>query len=117
HTDYSRILRELKVNRVAEGMITKVDDLTRLLDGVVNAEFRVAEEAQREFQKSLEGKKMDSALRKDAREKLDLLIAKIEEIIGRMGELTTINNLITTLREIEVKQRDNVTLLIYLRRR
>ena len=48
HSEYKRILKELKANRVQSGMINKVaDKIVEPLDGAINQEFVRTDEAMR----------------------------------------------------------------------
>lgn len=117
HTDYRRIVREEEVNRVTKEKIDKERNIVRLLDLALNQEFPRAEEMQRELQKSLEGKKNDTKVSGEARDRLDQLIARLQEVMDSMDKLTDINKLITMIKGIEEEQRDNKALLVALRKR
>jgi hypothetical protein len=117
HHDYRKIVREEEVNRIKKEKIDKERNIVRLLDLALNQEFVKAEEAQRDFQKSLEGKRKDEKLVAQAKDRLDDLIRRLQEVMEGMDRLTDINKLITLLKGIEEEQRDNVTLLITLRER
>jgi hypothetical protein len=117
HTDYRRIVREEEVNRVTKEKIDKERNIVRLLDMALNQEFPRAEEMQREFQKSLESKQNDTKVSGNARDRLDALIARLQEVMDSMDKLTDINKLITMIKGIEEEQRDNKALLIALKKR
>jgi hypothetical protein len=117
YTDYRRILKELKANQVRPGMINKVNDkICEPLEAAINVDFVQADEAIREFQKKLDEKVASEEAAKQAREalqklgvptreRLDKLIARLSDILDNMGDITTINKLITTLLAIEKKER------------
>ena len=63
HADYSRIVREEKINRVTPAMIDKVERIANLLDAPCAAtSARPREDFDSTFQKALEGKKTDKML-------------------------------------------------------
>src|SRR4029077_7846550 len=95
--DFKRIIREEEVNRIPAGRIDKERSVAQLLDLALNQEFVKAEEAQREFQKVLEGKKTDKKLAGDARERLDELVRRMEDILSRLDKLIDIGILIKKL--------------------
>jgi hypothetical protein len=117
YTDYRRIVREEEVNRVTKEKIDKERNIVRLLDLALNQEFPRAEEMQREFQKSLESKQNDTKISGNARDRLDALIARLQEVMDSMDKLTDINKLITMIKGIEEEQGVNKALLIALKRR
>lgn len=117
YTDFLRILREEKMNRVSTEMVRKVDGIIGLLEQAVTQDFVRAEEASRDFQKSLEGMQTDPKLAKDAQARLSELIARIEAVLDRMGKLKGLNDLIVTLTNIEKEQRDVGGILDYLKKR
>ncbi len=105
--DYGRLLREMELNRVRPKLIEKVKgDIVFPLESALRGEFVRAEEALEGYRKELEAaKKPDAAASKKA---LDELIAKLGRVMDAMGEVTTINKLITTLREIEKGQDQDI---------
>lgn len=102
-SEYSRILRELELNRVTAKFVEKVKgEICLPLESALRGEFVAAEEALEKYHKELDaGRKPDPAA---ARAALDRLIAKLERVMAAMGEMTTLNKLITTLQEIEKAQ-------------
>jgi hypothetical protein len=105
YTDYSRILNELIVNRVQPGWITRVGDkICKPLDGALNGEFVRAEEAQRDFRRGLEARKPDTKALLLAQTRLQELIDHLGLVLDQMGEITTLNRLIVTLRALEDEQ-------------
>jgi hypothetical protein len=113
HTDFKRIIREEEVNRINPNRIDKERHVAKLLDLVLNQEFVRAEDAQRDFQKALDAKKTDKKLAAEAREKLEELIRRVDEILGSMDQLVNIGLLVKKLQKIEETQRDNVALFRY----
>lgn len=105
-SDYSRILRELRLNRVSSKFIEKIGgEICLPLESCLKGEFAQAEEALEEYRKQLEAnRRPEAALEGSVRQRLDRLIARLSDIMAAMGEITTLNKLITTLREIEKGQ-------------
>jgi hypothetical protein len=107
YLDYSRILKELKANRVRPQIIDKVENnICAQLDGTINLEFVQAEEALKAFHKTLEAKKVDLPAANLAKEKMDNLIDRLTRVLDAMGDITTINKLIAQLTEIEKGERN-----------
>lgn len=101
-SDYRRILNELKCNRVSSGMINKVNEkICDPLDIAGREDFPRAEESAREFQKTLDAKNRDAKTGTAAMENLQRLIDRLSNVLDAMADVTTINNLITKLVEIE----------------
>jgi hypothetical protein len=115
-SDFQRILKELRTNRVKEEMIGKVVKIITPLDVAVNEKFTAAEEAEREFQRDLERGNFNPQLARQSQERLAELIAKLEEALDAMGELININKLIVTLTALEKDQRENILVLDRLRK-
>jgi hypothetical protein len=105
-TDYSRILRELELNRAAAKIIEKVKvEICTPLDSALKVEFVNAEESLEAYRKELEaGRRPDATMTNRAKTRLDQLIEKLSQVLASMGDVTTINKLITALREIEKGQ-------------
>ncbi len=102
-SEYTRILRELELNRVSSQFIEKVKgEICLPLDSCLKGEFAQAEESSEEYRKQLEGNRRPDAAQVKLR--LDRLIAKLNQIMAAMGEVTTLNKLIASLREIEKGQ-------------
>jgi SPX domain protein involved in polyphosphate accumulation len=107
YTDYRRILKELKANRVQGGMINKVNDrICEPLDAAINGEYVQADEALRELQKRLDAKEKDQAGPDQARKSLDQLINRLNGVLEAMADVTTINKLIEMLTKIEKGERE-----------
>lgn len=105
HSEYQRILKELKANRVQSGMINKVaDKIVEPLDGAINQEFVRTDESFREFHKTLDGKKMDMPAADKARAELTQLIEKLDGVLSAMLDVMTINDLIKKLIAIETDE-------------
>jgi hypothetical protein len=106
HTDYRRILKELEYNQVQRGIISRVrNNICEPLEAVIGREFVDADERLRELQKSLEERKTEPKQTTQAREALDRLIDRLARVLDAMGDVTTINNLIAQLVEIEKSER------------
>ncbi|MBY0523355.1 MAG: hypothetical protein K2R98_08145 [Gemmataceae bacterium] len=123
-TDYTRILKEMKTNRIQKEMVNKVDKIVKLCDGALNLEYPRAEEAQRELQRALDKAEKDPeaakavpGLVKVSQDRMNELIAKLDEIIEAMGDITKINDVIVMLQKIEEEQRGNVEILKYLEKK
>lgn len=108
--DYSRIARELELNRVAKKIIEKVKlEICIPLESALKVEFIQTEEALESYRKELEGsRRPDLATTTQCKRHLDRLIEKLEQVLGAMGDVTTINKLITALREIEKGQEQSI---------
>ncbi|MFL5330391.1 MAG: hypothetical protein ACJ8C4_15930 [Gemmataceae bacterium] len=104
--DYSRVLRELELNRVSPKLIAKVrGEICMPLEGALKVEFVSTTEAIDAFRRELEAARKPTAdMTQDAKARLTKLIDKLVEVMNAMGEVTTINKLIATLREIEKGQ-------------
>lgn len=108
--DYSRLLRELKLNRVSPRLITKVEgEICMPLEAILKGEFVRAEEATEAYRKELDsGRRPGPAPTGLARQRLDELIRRLDQVMAAMGEVTTINKLVATLREIEKQQEESI---------
>jgi hypothetical protein len=105
HSEYKRILKELRANRVQSGMVSKVaDKIVEPLDSAINQEFVRTDESLREFHKTLDGKKADMPSADKARAELTQLIDKLDAVLGAMADVMTINDLIRRLVDIEAKE-------------
>jgi hypothetical protein len=109
-TDYSRLLREMELNRVMPKLVEKVKGEIKLpLEGALAVEFVKAEEAQDAYRKTLEsGRKPDEAATQHVQQTMDQLIDRLARVMDAMGDVTTINKLITKLREIEKGQQESI---------
>jgi len=107
---YSVILREMELNRVMPRLVEKVKtEIVTPLEGALRVEFTHAEEATEAYRKELEaGRKPEAKATAEAQQRLDQLIERLTRIMDAMGEVTTINKLITALREIEKGQEQEV---------
>jgi hypothetical protein len=105
HSEYKRILKELRANRVQSGMIGKVSDkIVEPLDGAINQEFVRTDEALREFHKTLDGKKADMPAADKTRAELTQLIDRLQGVLDAMADVMTINDLIKRLLQIETDE-------------
>jgi hypothetical protein len=116
HSEYKRILKELKANRVQSGMINKVSDkIVDPLEGAINQEFVRTDEALRDFHKTLDSKKADLPAADKARAELTQLIDRLDAVLSAMLDVMTINDLIRQLVNIEsqeVKEIDRLKILL-----
>jgi hypothetical protein len=102
NTDYLRILKELKTNRVQAGIIAKVNDkICEPLDAAINGDFPPADESMRELQKKLDAKTNDPAALALAREQLDKVINRLNGVLDAMADVATINKIIEALVKIK----------------
>jgi hypothetical protein len=107
--DYKRILKELRANRVQAGMINKVNDkIVEPLDAAINLDFVRTDEALREFQKTLDAKKMDTQAADLARAELDKLIDRLDGVLNAMSDVMTIVALIRRLSEIDTAEQKEI---------
>jgi hypothetical protein len=113
-TDYTRLLREMELNRVNPKLVEKVNvEIVSPLDGALRQEFVKADEAQDVYRKTLESsRKPDAAATQQVQQSMDLLIDRLSRVMDAMGEVTTINKLITKLREIEKGQQDDIARIL-----
>jgi hypothetical protein len=115
HSEYKRILKELRANRVQAGMINKVaDKIVEPLDGAINQEFVRTDESLREFHKTLDGKKADLPAADKARAELTQLIDRLEGVLSAMADVMTINDLIRRLVAIEAEEVKEIQRLRFL---
>lgn len=106
HTDYRRILRELQANRVQPGIINRVArNICDPLELAIGQEFVRSEEALRAFHKTLEARQVEKPAVDLARKRYDELIDRLDRVLEAMGDVTTINKLISLLVEIEKGER------------
>jgi hypothetical protein len=109
-TDYQRILKELKTNRVDTKMVERVEKgIVQPLAEVKDVEFDAAAKANANFRKALDDRETDllprlATARKagaEAKKQLRELIDAIRKVIDNMQGLTDVNKLIKMLRAIE----------------
>ncbi|GIW80362.1 MAG: hypothetical protein KatS3mg105_2169 [Gemmatales bacterium] len=101
-SDYHRILRELKVNRVKRGMIERVENgVCQPLNTVMSEDFPDVQDALGDLVKALRNKKPQTKLVKSALVEYDQLLARLREILANMAQITDINRLIAQLVELE----------------
>jgi hypothetical protein len=100
----------MELNRVMPTLVEKVKTLIVVpLESALRSEFVRAEEATEAYRKELEaGRKPDEKATHEGQQRLAELIDKLSRVMDAMGEVTTINKLITALREIEKGQEDEV---------
>ncbi len=113
-TDYTRLLREMELNRVMPKLVEKVKgEIVLPLDGALHLEFVKAEEAQDAYRKILEsGRKPDAAATQQVQQTLDQLIDRLTRVMDAMGDVTTINKIIAKLREIEKAQEEDIARIL-----
>ncbi len=105
--DYRRILKELRANQVQTGMISKVSDkICEPLDIAINSDFVQSDEAMRDFHKKLEAATSDAKAAEAAKQRLQQVITRLSDVLSAMGDVTTINKLITALVQIEKRERE-----------
>jgi hypothetical protein len=100
HTDFRRIIRELRANRVRADMIDRVEkSVCGPLDEALRREFPRSAKALAELCKRLEGDNTDQA-RKDgaaADVQLDALVSRVGELVEATRKLGDVNRLIRML--------------------
>ncbi len=108
--DYSRIQKEMELNRVMPRLVEKVKgEIIFPLEGALRQEFVRAEEAEDAYRKELEsGRAPNADATRLVQQRLDELIERLQRVMDAMGDVTTINKLITTLREIEKGQEQDI---------
>jgi hypothetical protein len=109
-TDYSRLLREMELNRVMPKLVEKVKgEIVFPLEGALRQEFVKADEAQDAYRKALEGgRKPDAAATQQVQQSMDQLIERLARVMDAMGDVTTINKLIEQVRRIEKGQEETI---------
>ena len=96
------LLQELKSNRVQRAIVEKVNDrICEPLDLALRDPFPRADESIREATKSIEGKNRDPKPPRLAMENLQQLLTQLGNVLDAMQDITTINNLIAKLVELE----------------
>jgi hypothetical protein len=108
--DYTRIVTELRANRV---LLKKIEDVEQKilakLEEVLRAEFVQSEEAQTSFFQSLNSKqKPNPEQTQRAQDRLQNLIDKLAIVLDAMGKENDINKLRTLIVEIEKRQRQEI---------
>ena len=111
YNDFRRIVREEEVNRIPLERINKDRRVVELLGITLDSGFVRAEEAGREFVKTLEGKEKSRTHATAARDRLDDLVRQLQAAIEQMDGLIIIGDLVKKLQKIEEEQRENVDLL------
>jgi hypothetical protein len=114
YTSYARILREMKTNQVTQKFIDQVEKniVNPLKD--VGRTFDDTRDAVAGFRKALDDKEAAPAPRIDAarktgataKEKMQNLTREIDKILASMQKMTTINELVKRLAEIEKSEAD-----------
>ncbi len=103
HTDYARILREMKANQVSERFLDRVEktivDPLKSIDG----NFEETRDAVGNFRKSLDNKEIEPARKAGgvAKEQMLALTRALEKILASMQKMTDLNALIKIIAEIE----------------
>jgi hypothetical protein len=109
YSDYKRILKELRANRVQPGMINKVNDkIVEPLDAAINQDFVRTQESLRDYEKTLAAKKLDLKAADQARAELDKLIDRLEGVLNAMSDVLTIADLIKRLSAIDKAEQDEI---------
>jgi urease gamma subunit len=105
--EYTRLLREMELNRVMPKLVTKVQgEIVFPLEGALRTEFVQAEEAGEQYRKELAAGQKPSA--DPLKLALDRLIDRLNKVMDAMGEIKGINDLITALRAIEKAQEQDI---------
>lgn len=112
HTDYRRILQELLVNRVQQGMIDRVErQICDPLQGALEKDFPSVKNGINDLHKALtdtgDVATRTAASRKtvdEARDRMGALIRKLTGVLDQMKQLADINELIKKIREIEQQE-------------
>lgn len=114
YDDYLKILRELHANRVQSGYIAQVQkNIVDPLKEIKEEDFPATKTSLTDFRKILDDAKetdLDAKTTKakaagdKARADMLKLIDKLDKVLGSMESLTTINKLITLLKEIEERE-------------
>jgi hypothetical protein len=100
------------IRKVRDNIVVPLETLTGL-----EGAFDQARQAQQDFRKSLEARQPDQPAAEAAKRALDQLIDRLQRVIDAMGDVTTVNKLITALRNIEEGQRKNLDLVRALKDR
>jgi hypothetical protein len=105
--EYSRLLREMELNRVMPKLVEKVKgEILFPLEGALRLEFVQAEETGERFRQELEANRKPPA--DPLKLALDKLIERLSRVMDAMGEIKGINDLITALRNIEKGQEQDI---------
>jgi hypothetical protein len=105
--EYSRLLREMELNRVMPKLVEKVKgEIIMPLEGALRLEFVQAEETGDKFHQELEASRKPPA--DPLKLALDKLIERLSRVMDAMGEIKGINDLITALRNIEKGQEQDI---------
>jgi hypothetical protein len=105
--EYTRLLREMELNRVMPKLVTKVQgEIVFPLEGALRTEFVQAEETGEQFRKELAAGQKPAA--DSLKLALDRLIDRLNKVMDAMGEIKGINDLITALRAIEKAQEQDI---------
>ncbi len=103
HTDYARVLREMKANQISERFLervekTIVDPLKR-----IDSNFEDTRDAMGNFRNSLDSKEIESSRKagSTAKEQMLALTRALEKILASMQKMTDLNALIKIIAEIE----------------
>ena len=110
HSDYLKILRELQLNQVQRGNLSRVEkNICDPLGFTLRQNFPDTEEALKELQKALEARTADRLRLERGQKELERLIESLARVLDAMGELMNLNKLITVLVDIEKAQRTEVS--------
>ena len=103
HTDYARILREMKANQISERFLERVEktivDPLKHIDG----NFEETRDGVGNFRKSLDSKEIEPSRKAGgtAKEQMLALTRALEKILASMQKMTDLNALIKIIAEIE----------------
>jgi hypothetical protein len=112
HTDFRRIVRELRANRVRAEMIDRVEKaICGQLDETLRKEFARSAEALEEFSKRLEGGDAEQARKAGAAAggQLDALIARVGKAVDAVSDLEKANRQI----RLELKLREEIDRILW----
>jgi hypothetical protein len=103
HTDYARVLREMKANQISERFLDRVEktivDPLKRIDG----NFEETRDAVGNFRNSLDSKEIEPSRKAGgtAKEQMLALTRAMEKILASMQKMTDLNALIKIIAEIE----------------
>ena len=104
-SEYSRLLNEVKTNRLPENTIKSKDQINSRLDEALRVLFPRAEEAHAAFRKALEDRHApEPPLIQESRQRQEELYQHLKYTLDLMGQLDLINKLQIRLADIAAKQ-------------
>jgi hypothetical protein len=127
-TDYQRILREMKFNRVQRVQPEIIDRIQRTiadkLEDIIHGDFPATREGFDQLHKVLDNKDVEVAARAEqsrkaageARDRLETLIKHLDQVLNSMEQLTNINTLIKQITRLEEAERTQTDVLENLKK-